>query len=45
MASDKKKDSLVQPEVHGARELPSVIVDGYSLQLRDKDGLDRKSVV
>ena len=23
---------------HGARELPSVTVDGYSLQLRDKDG-------
>jgi predicted NBD/HSP70 family sugar kinase len=25
-------------ELHGARELPSVIVEGYSLQLRDKDG-------
>lgn len=25
-------------EVHGARELPSVLVDGYSLQVRDKDG-------
>ncbi len=25
-------------EVHGARELPSVTVDGYSLQVRDKDG-------
>jgi hypothetical protein len=25
-------------EVHGARELPLVVVDGYSLQLRDKDG-------
>jgi len=25
-------------DAHGARELPSVIVDGYSLQLRDKDG-------
>ncbi|MEJ7686016.1 MAG: ROK family protein [Variovorax sp.] len=24
--------------VHGARELPSVLVDGYSLQVRDKDG-------
>lgn len=24
--------------VHGARELPSVRVEGYSLQLRDKDG-------
>ncbi len=23
---------------HGARELPSVLVDGYSLQVRDKDG-------
>lgn len=38
MASDKKNDSLLLPEVHGARDLPSVIVDGYSLQLRDKDG-------
>ncbi|SEA46754.1 ROK family protein [Variovorax sp. YR216] len=26
------------PDVHGARELPSVVVEGYSLQLRDKDG-------
>jgi len=25
-------------EVHGTRELPSVTVDGYSLQVRDKDG-------
>jgi hypothetical protein len=25
-------------DAHGARELPSVIVDGYSLQLRDKTG-------
>jgi predicted NBD/HSP70 family sugar kinase len=26
------------PEIHGARDLPSVRVEGYSLQLRDKDG-------
>ena len=25
-------------DAHGARELPAIIVDGYSLQLRDKDG-------
>lgn len=25
-------------DAHGARDLPAVIVDGYSLQLRDKDG-------
>ncbi|MBT2322614.1 ROK family protein [Variovorax paradoxus] len=40
MASDqkKKKSSLPPPETHGARELPSVLVEGYSLQLRDKEG-------
>lgn len=26
------------PAAHGARELPAVTVEGYSLQLRDKDG-------
>jgi hypothetical protein len=36
MASDPPAHPL--PEVHGARELPSVVVEGYSLQLRDKDG-------
>ena len=25
-------------DIHGARELPLVTVEGYSLQLRDKDG-------
>ncbi|RST55636.1 ROK family protein [Variovorax sp. MHTC-1] len=40
MASQKrkKKASLPPPEIHGARELPTVLVEGYSLQLRDKDG-------
>jgi hypothetical protein len=40
MASDKskKKVSLPPPEIHGARELPTVLVEGYSLQLRDQDG-------
>ena len=33
-----KKESHPLPDVHGARELPSVVVEGYSLQLRDKDG-------
>ena len=37
MATDDK-DSAALPEVHGARELPSVTVEGYSLQLRDRDG-------
>lgn len=32
------KNFVPLPDVHGARELPTVIVDGYSLQLRDKDG-------
>ncbi len=32
------KDDLPGPEVHGLRELPGLQVDGYSLQLRDKDG-------
>ena len=36
--STQEQASFLLPEVHGARELPSVIVDGYSLQLRDKDG-------
>ncbi len=36
--STHEQASFLLPEVHGARELPSVIVDGYSLQLRDKDG-------
>lgn len=31
-------DAHPLPDVHGARELPSVVVEGYSLQLRDKDG-------
>ncbi|TSD60995.1 ROK family protein [Variovorax sp. KBS0712] len=26
------------PDIHGLRELPGLRVDGYSLQLRDKDG-------
>src|SRR5688572_30665826 len=34
----KKKAPLPPPEIHGARELPTVLVEGYSLQLRDKDG-------
>jgi len=34
----KEKDVHPLPDVHGARELPSVVVEGYSLQLRDKDG-------
>jgi hypothetical protein len=40
MASQKrkKKSSLPPPEIHGARELPTVLVEGYSLQLRDKNG-------
>jgi hypothetical protein len=25
-------------DVHGARELPNVLVEGYSLQLRDEGG-------
>lgn len=33
-----ERDLLPLPDVHGARELASVIVEGYSLQLRDKDG-------
>ncbi|MGO4390811.1 ROK family protein [Variovorax sp. M-6] len=36
MAKDPQATPL--PEAHGARELPSVTVEGYSLQLRDKDG-------
>jgi hypothetical protein len=40
MASDKTKKnaSPLAPHTHGARELPTVLVEGYSLQLRDKDG-------
>jgi len=34
----KKKASLPPPEIHGARELPTVLVEGYSLQLRDNEG-------
>jgi hypothetical protein len=30
--------SVSGPDVHGVRELPTVQVEGYSLQLRDKDG-------
>ncbi|MGJ7506989.1 ROK family protein [Variovorax sp. GT1P44] len=33
-----ERDLLPLPDVHGARELPSVVVEGYSLQVRDKDG-------
>jgi predicted NBD/HSP70 family sugar kinase len=42
MAKSKKSESLVQ---HGASELPSVIVDSYNLELRDKEGFigDRAS--
>jgi predicted NBD/HSP70 family sugar kinase len=38
----QKKDALVQ---HGAYELPSVIVDSYNLELRDREGFigDRAS--
>ncbi|MBO9513930.1 MAG: ROK family protein [Variovorax sp.] len=34
----RKEQEHVLPDEHGARELPSVVVEGYSLQLRDKDG-------
>ena len=38
----KRQDNLKQdnplPVVHGASSLPAVIVDGYNLKLRDKDG-------
>jgi predicted NBD/HSP70 family sugar kinase len=35
----EKKASLPLPEIHhGTRELPTVLVEGYSLQLRDQDG-------
>jgi hypothetical protein len=37
MAS-RAPDHATLVEVHGARELPLVTVEGYSLQLRDKDG-------
>jgi predicted NBD/HSP70 family sugar kinase len=32
------KSDLPGPDVHGLRDLPGLQVDGYSLQLRDKDG-------
>jgi hypothetical protein len=32
------KEDLPGPDVHGLRELPGLTVEGYSLQLRDKDG-------
>jgi hypothetical protein len=49
MASDNKKRSkkskhgkdappAPSADIHGARELPSVVVEGYSLQLRDEAG-------
>jgi len=42
MAKNKHRkrhdDRHPPPDVHGARELPWVVVEGYSLQLRDKDG-------
>ena len=39
MAGMKKKTHLLPgPDVHGLRELPGLRVEGYSLQLRDKDG-------
>jgi predicted NBD/HSP70 family sugar kinase len=34
----KAKDVPPLPDVHGARELPCVEVEGYSLQLRDSEG-------
>ena len=37
----KKKEGpelFTLEEAHGARELPSVLVNGYSLMVRDKDG-------
>lgn len=34
----KTKHALPGPDIHGLRELPGLRVDGYSLQLRDKDG-------
>ncbi len=33
-----RPDPLPAADVHGLRELPGVHVEGYSLQLRDKDG-------
>ncbi|CAN5373674.1 ROK family protein [soil metagenome] len=36
--ASKPEKAVPFVEVHGARELPSVTVDGYSLQVRDKDG-------
>ena len=37
-SSPAPQKGLPGPEVHGLRELPGLQVDGYSLQLRDKDG-------
>jgi hypothetical protein len=37
-SSKPSKGDLPGPGVHGLRELPGLRVDGYSLQLRDKDG-------
>ena len=34
----KKPERQPDPDVHGLRELPGLRVEGYSLQLRDKDG-------
>ena len=38
MKTRSMKNEHHGPDVHGLRELPGVQVDGYSLQLRDKDG-------
>jgi hypothetical protein len=38
MKTRSMKNEHPGPDVHGLRELPGVQVDGYSLQLRDKDG-------
>jgi hypothetical protein len=37
-SSPASADPLPAADVHGLRELPGVRVEGYSLQLRDKDG-------
>ncbi|MET3495984.1 ROK family protein [Variovorax boronicumulans] len=37
-ANKDAKEDRSAAEVHGLRELPGLQVDGYSLQLRDKDG-------
>jgi hypothetical protein len=38
MPGTDQPDSLPSTDVHGLRDLPGVHVEGYSLQLRDKDG-------